>query len=206
MYLKTLAQRKKKYVLFSKIAPLTNNDLNIGKAVLYSKPLKQRALLFSPHNVWSVHYYYIIFPGVYIVNDLTHLLTCHLIGGGTQKAWPPPHPPLRDASAPMNCSTLSVVIIHYPWQCQPMTEQAQFYRDFYLYSSHAHMRERASDGERGELHHPPGGSTLHLFLSVLLFLCLKTGTGKVSALSATFWDMRHYQRVTYNCANADVMD
>lgn len=41
----------------------------------------------------DVHYYYIIFPGVYIENDLTHLLTCHLIGGGTQKAWPPPPSP-----------------------------------------------------------------------------------------------------------------
>ncbi len=41
----------------------------------------------------DVHYYYIISPGVYIENDLTHLLTCHLIGGGTQKAWPPPPSP-----------------------------------------------------------------------------------------------------------------
>lgn len=50
MDLKALAQRKgkKKYVLFSEIALLTNNDLNIGKAVLYIRPLKQRALLLSP--------------------------------------------------------------------------------------------------------------------------------------------------------------
>lgn len=50
MFLKAPAQckGKKKYVLFSKIALLTNNDLNIGKAVLYSKSLKQRALLLTP--------------------------------------------------------------------------------------------------------------------------------------------------------------
>lgn len=62
----------------------------MGKAVLYSEPLKHTALLLSSLRMCDVHYYYIISPGVYIENDLTHLLTCHLIGGGTQKAWPPP--------------------------------------------------------------------------------------------------------------------
>lgn len=63
------------------------------KAVLYTEPLKHTALLLSSLWMCDVHYYYIISPGVYIENDLTHLLTCHLIGGGTQKAWPQPPSP-----------------------------------------------------------------------------------------------------------------
>lgn len=45
-----------------------------------------------------------------------------------------PFPPLWETTAPMSSSTASVVIIHYPWQCQPMTEQAPLESDFYPYS------------------------------------------------------------------------
>lgn len=81
--------KKKTIALLHDRAMLTNMWPYFRESCpLYRAPRAHGSLPFSSQSVWCVHYYYIISPGVYMENDLTHLLTCHLIGGGTQKAWP----------------------------------------------------------------------------------------------------------------------
>lgn len=80
----TARAAKKKHFLLSDRAQLTNKRPQYGGAVLCTRPLKRAAHLVSSLCT-RVHYYYIIVPGVYIENDLTHLLTTSR-RGGTQKA------------------------------------------------------------------------------------------------------------------------
>lgn len=140
----------------------------------------------------DVHYYYIISPGVYIENDLTHLLTCHRIGGGTQKAWPPaPSPTLGHhgtnellygfcgdypLSLTMSANDRAGTILKWFLPLQPAT---------YMWEGGLVMRRglKASSS--------PGWWTVHPFLSLSftpLVLKKTQGTGKVTAILATSCD------------------
>lgn len=146
------------------------------------EPLKHAPPLLSQY-VWCVYYYCIISPGVYIENDLTHLLTCHLIGDGHPKSLTSTHLPTVGHHSPNE--PLDSFCGDYPLSLTMSAKDraGTILQWFLALQSDMHMWEAGQVMGGGE----------NFIISCLWFLSLfhfswteKTlGTGKVTALSTT---------------------